>query len=133
MAMSGLNAKGVPPQPAFLRIIKVVIIFLSVVILALAAYAISIFGGYYGYYGSAGVAGLLIFVVSFTPTSDWRLTWQRRTPLTLHCSGRQDMDHLRHRAVPRDEGTAVLLAHHPGHRLHHLVHFLALRLGLGRL
>lgn len=63
MTMSGLTAKGVPPQPAFLRILKFVIIFLSVIVLALAAYAISVFSGYYGYYGSSGVAGLLIFAV----------------------------------------------------------------------
>jgi hypothetical protein len=63
MTMSGLTATGVPQQPPFLRIIKFVIIFLSVIILALAAYAISVFSGF-GYY-SNGVSGLLIFTVSF--------------------------------------------------------------------
>jgi hypothetical protein len=67
MTMSGLTATGVPPQPAFLRIIKFVVLFLSVIVLALAAYAISIFSGY-GYYGNGGVSGLLIFVVSYTPS-----------------------------------------------------------------
>lgn len=62
MAVSGLMQKGVPPtQPAFLRILKIVIIVLSVIVLALAAYSLSIFGSAIGYYGNSGPAGLLIF------------------------------------------------------------------------
>lgn len=66
MGMHGLTAKGVPPQPKWLLIIKAVIVFLSVVILALSAYAISLTGGY-GYYYGSGAAGFMIFIVSLTP------------------------------------------------------------------
>ncbi len=58
--MSGLTQTGVPPQPRFMFFIKIAILVLSLVILALAAYSISLFGGY-AYYGT-GAGGLLIFV-----------------------------------------------------------------------
>jgi hypothetical protein len=50
-------------------IIKGVIVFFSLVILALAAYAISLTGGYggYYYYGS-GAPGFMIFIVSALPS-----------------------------------------------------------------
>ena len=61
---SGLTAKGVPPQPAFLFYIKIAILVLSVIILALAAWVLSLVGGYIGY--GAGGAGYMIFVVCIT-------------------------------------------------------------------
>lgn len=67
---SGLSAHGAPAtQPRFLFFLKIAIIVLSIVVLALSAYAISlvgdITGGYYGYVG-AGAPGLLIFTVIWT-------------------------------------------------------------------
>jgi len=60
--MSGLTQKGVPAtQPRFLFFIKIAILVLSLIILALAAYSISLFSSFIGYYGS-GAGGLLIFV-----------------------------------------------------------------------
>ena len=64
-ATRGLTGKGVPPQPTWLVIIKGVIIVLSLIILGLAAYAISLTGGYTGYYGS-GAPGFMIFIVSLS-------------------------------------------------------------------
>ncbi|KAM7198599.1 hypothetical protein V8F20_006129 [Naviculisporaceae sp. PSN 640] len=54
---SGLLAKGVPPQPVWLFYIKIAILVLSVIILGLAAWAVSIFP-----YGN-GPAGITIFTV----------------------------------------------------------------------
>ena len=62
MGFKELVATGPLPLPRWLIFTKGVIILFSVVILALAAYAISIHGGYYYYY-SSGVAGFLIFLV----------------------------------------------------------------------
>lgn len=58
---SGLTARGVPPQPVFLFYIKIAIIVLSVIILALSAWSISISGG--GYYLGAPAGAFMIFVV----------------------------------------------------------------------
>jgi hypothetical protein len=84
MAMSGLTAKGPPAGlPKFLLYIRIVIIVLSLIILALAAYAISIFGSVTYYYGSYnGAAGLLIFTVS---TRTRRASTAHVFPLTQEC------------------------------------------------
>lgn len=65
MAVNGIMGKGVPAGlPPFLLYIRIAIIFLSVIVLALAAWAIAVFGSVTGYYvGSNGVSGLLIFAV----------------------------------------------------------------------
>ena len=63
MAIRGLTAPGVPPQPKWLIYIKGAIILLAIIILALAAYALSLYGDY-SYYYSAGAPGYLLFVVS---------------------------------------------------------------------
>lgn len=62
MSTRGLLAKGVPPQAQWLLFVKIAILVLSLVVLALAAYSISLFGSYYGLVGGAGVGGFLIFV-----------------------------------------------------------------------
>ncbi len=63
--MSGITGKGVPPnQPPWLLYVKIAIIALSLVIMALAAWSLSIFNAYAGFVGySGGVGGLIIFVV----------------------------------------------------------------------
>jgi len=65
VAVGGLMGKGVPPNlPKFLLPIRIAIIVLSVIILALAAYAIAVFSNATdGIYYSSGASGLLIFVV----------------------------------------------------------------------
>lgn len=65
MAISGLTAPGVPPQPKWLIFTKGAIILLAVIVLALAAYALSLYGDY-SYYYSAGAPGYLLFVVSLS-------------------------------------------------------------------
>ncbi|KAK6828191.1 hypothetical protein PG990_009806 [Apiospora arundinis] len=65
MAIRGLMAPGVPPQPKWLIFIKGAIILLAVIVLALAAYALSLFGDY-SYYYSAGAPGYLLFVTIFS-------------------------------------------------------------------
>lgn len=65
MGAQGLIAVGVPPQAFWLLYVKIAILVLSLIILALAAWVISIFGGYAGYYGaygSSGPAGFDIFL-----------------------------------------------------------------------
>ncbi len=62
MTTQGLMGKGVPETaPKFLLFIKIAIIVLSVIVLALAAYATSVS------YGTVGIGGLVIFVVCFSP------------------------------------------------------------------
>jgi hypothetical protein len=62
MQTQGLMQKGVPPMPSWLFFIKIAILVLSLIILALAAWSISIFGSYTGvYYYGSGSGGLLIF------------------------------------------------------------------------
>jgi hypothetical protein len=63
MGARGLLAHGVPPMPQWLIFVKGAIIVLSLIILALSAYAISLTGSY-TYYYSSGVPGYLIFLVS---------------------------------------------------------------------
>ncbi|CAJ2512294.1 Uu.00g053090.m01.CDS01 [Anthostomella pinea] len=61
MALRGLIARGVPATPKFLIYVKGAIILLSIIILALAAYAISLYSdGSYQY--STGMPGFLIFL-----------------------------------------------------------------------
>lgn len=63
MGAKGLMQKGVPPTlPKWILYIKIAILVLSLIILALAAYAVSLFSGWYTY-GYAGAPGFLIFVV----------------------------------------------------------------------
>ncbi|KAI0132606.1 hypothetical protein BJ170DRAFT_254808 [Xylariales sp. AK1849] len=64
MGFKGLIARGVPPLPKWLLWVKIAIIVLSVIILALAAYALSLYSGYYYY--SGGAPGYLIFLVIMT-------------------------------------------------------------------
>lgn len=63
MSAQGLAAKGVPPQPLWLLYIKIAILVLSLVVLAIAAWGLSIFQGFTAQLGSAGAGGLVIFVV----------------------------------------------------------------------
>lgn len=62
MGVKGLLAVGNPPVPKWLLIVKGVIILLSIIVLALSAYALSLSRQYY-YYGG-GAPGYLIFLVS---------------------------------------------------------------------
>jgi galactokinase/mevalonate kinase-like predicted kinase len=48
--------------------IKIAILVLSLIVLALAAYSLSLFGSYAGYVGGTGAGGFLIFVVCPTMT-----------------------------------------------------------------
>ncbi|ORY65183.1 uncharacterized protein BCR38DRAFT_340942 [Pseudomassariella vexata] len=63
MGAQGLTGRGPAPVPSWLIFVKDAIILLSVIILALSAYAISLYGSYYSYYYSSGVPGYLIFLV----------------------------------------------------------------------
>lgn len=67
MSARGLTAKGVTPQPHWLLFVKIAILVLSLVVLALAAYSLSLFGSYEGLIGGTGVGGYLIFVVRIPP------------------------------------------------------------------
>ncbi len=62
MAVSGLLDRGVPPFPRYLLYIKGGILFLSVIVLILAAYSTSVQGDVPAEY-SSGVPGYLIFLV----------------------------------------------------------------------
>jgi hypothetical protein len=60
---SSLFGKGTPAnQPAFLLPLKGVIMFLSLVVLGISAYNLSLFNGYV-ILASTGPAGFMIFVV----------------------------------------------------------------------
>ena len=61
MGAQGLIAVGVPPQPLWLLYVKIGILVLSLVVLALSAYAISLDGSAYA--GYAGAGGMDIFIV----------------------------------------------------------------------
>jgi hypothetical protein len=66
MGVKGLYAKGPPAGPVWLLYMKIAIIVLSLIVLALAAYSISVYGKYVGsayFVGYSGASGLLIFVV----------------------------------------------------------------------
>ena len=67
MGASGLVAKGAPSVPAWITYIRFAIVGLSVIILALAAWSIAIFGEYGGLY-AASSGGMVIFVVRLPPT-----------------------------------------------------------------
>ena len=67
MSANGLVAKGVPPQPLWLLYIKIAILVLSLILLAMGAWAVSIFGSDgYGYAYSGGAGGMVIFVAIFS-------------------------------------------------------------------
>ncbi|KAB5577901.1 hypothetical protein GE09DRAFT_1260788 [Coniochaeta sp. 2T2.1] len=59
----GLMEKGVPPQARWLLYMKIAILVLSLIVLAVAAYSLSLFGSYYGLAGSTGAGGYLIFTI----------------------------------------------------------------------
>ncbi|KAH8680963.1 hypothetical protein BX600DRAFT_428937 [Xylariales sp. PMI_506] len=59
MGAQGLISQGVPPLPRWLLFVKGAIILLSVIVLALAAYAMSLYSGLLIY--SGGAPGYLIF------------------------------------------------------------------------
>ncbi|KAK4121817.1 hypothetical protein N657DRAFT_635302 [Parathielavia appendiculata] len=64
MGMRGLTAVGVPPQPHWLLYIKVAVLVLAVIVIALAAWAMSLYnGGYPG--GFAGGMDHFIAILSF--------------------------------------------------------------------
>ncbi|KAI1635384.1 hypothetical protein F4809DRAFT_453196 [Biscogniauxia mediterranea] len=65
MPTNGLVAHGAPPLPRYVLYLEAAIILLSIIILALAAYGISLYGNG-EYYYSSGVPGFLIFVVILT-------------------------------------------------------------------
>ncbi|KAI0021612.1 hypothetical protein F4780DRAFT_272391 [Xylariomycetidae sp. FL0641] len=60
----GFMARGVPPFPPYLLFIKATIILLSIIILGLAAYELSLYGD--SYYSTTGVPGFLIFLSIFS-------------------------------------------------------------------
>jgi hypothetical protein len=62
MGGQGLVAVGVPPAPVWLLYVKIAILVLSLIVLALGAYSLSLYGGY-GYYVGGGAGGLDIFIV----------------------------------------------------------------------
>jgi hypothetical protein len=66
MGARGLTAPGVPPLPAWLLYIKGAIFLLSIIILALSAYAISLYNGLLTFYYSSGAPGFLIFLAIYT-------------------------------------------------------------------
>ncbi|KAK4236032.1 hypothetical protein C8A03DRAFT_17280 [Achaetomium macrosporum] len=63
MGAQGLVAVGVPPQPLWLLYVKIVILVLSLIVLALAAYALSLTGDWYG--GHPGGMDIFIAILSF--------------------------------------------------------------------
>jgi len=64
MTTQALLARGVPANlPPVLLYLKIAILALSLIILAVSAYAISLFNSWVGYYGGNGVGGLNVFVV----------------------------------------------------------------------
>ncbi|KAI0597060.1 hypothetical protein F4775DRAFT_273751 [Biscogniauxia sp. FL1348] len=65
MPAAGLVSRGPPPLPRYVLYLEAATILLSIIILALAAYGISLYGNA-NYYYSSGVPGFLIFVVIFT-------------------------------------------------------------------
>ncbi|KAI5866810.1 hypothetical protein GGS23DRAFT_290241 [Durotheca rogersii] len=65
MAVSAFAARGVPPYPKFIPYMRGVLILISIVILGLAAYAISVNGEAPSGH-SSGVPGYLLFLVVFT-------------------------------------------------------------------
>lgn len=67
MGAQGLVATGVPPQPVWLLYIKIAILVLSLVVLALSAYSLSLF--------PVGAGGFDIFIV--------RSFLEKRPPLPL--------------------------------------------------
>lgn len=68
MGAQGLIAVGVPPQPLWLLYIKIAILVLSLIVLALGAYSLSIDG--LGYYYGGGAGGMDIFVVRSCPSGN---------------------------------------------------------------
>ncbi|KAL2255644.1 hypothetical protein VTK26DRAFT_2959 [Humicola hyalothermophila] len=62
MGTQGLMATGVPPQPVWLLWIKIAILVLSLIILALAAWVLSLFDGYL----RGGAPGMDIFITIFS-------------------------------------------------------------------
>ncbi|RYO75157.1 hypothetical protein DL766_005210 [Monosporascus sp. MC13-8B] len=65
MGSKGLAVKGPPQLPRWILYTKGATILLSVLILALAAYALSVHGGY-SYYYSSGAPGFLIFLAIYS-------------------------------------------------------------------
>ncbi|KAI0164983.1 hypothetical protein GGR57DRAFT_514826 [Xylariaceae sp. FL1272] len=65
MALKGLLARGAPRLPKYFLYIEGAIILLSVIVLALAAYALSL-SGRSSYYYDSGIPGFLIFVAIWT-------------------------------------------------------------------
>lgn len=63
MQSRGLMAKGVPPQPVWLRYVKIAILVLAVIVLALAAWAISIIQKYTRSLPNGRAPGFAIFTV----------------------------------------------------------------------
>lgn len=114
-------AKGVPPQPLWLLYIKIAILALSLIILALAAWHLSLFGGY-AYYGS-GAGGMDIFVVCV-------LSSVCHAAMLTGRVGHPELHRLRRRRCGRDLGAPVLLLHRLLYRLHPLHHLLAFRVGV---
>ncbi|KAK0643315.1 hypothetical protein B0T16DRAFT_459480 [Cercophora newfieldiana] len=66
MGASGLLARGPPPSPAWVTYMKYAILGLSLICLAMGAWATSIFGGGLGFVASGGAGGLVIFVAILT-------------------------------------------------------------------
>lgn len=126
MAISGLVAPGVSPQPKWLIFVKGAIILLPAVILALAAYALSLYGDI-AYYYSAGASGYLLFVVR--PTFTFPLQTSPDSILTNSYTDYLHLDRLWHCYLLGAQSRPVLLPHCDAGCLHPDLRLLALRLG----
>jgi hypothetical protein len=63
MSTKGLTAKGVPPLPSLVIILRFIILAISFGVLVASAYALSLFGGYGIYFvGYSGPPGFMIFI-----------------------------------------------------------------------
>lgn len=128
MGIQGLVERGVPPQPPFVIYIRYAILVLSLICLALGAWAVSISGGSYGYIYSGGAGGLIIFVVC---ESRFCL-WSTNQLLTHRAADNLDVPRLWQRHGHRAVCAPHVLPDHLPHRLHLLCHLLAVGLGLVR-
>jgi len=130
--MRGLTAKGVPPHPRWLLYIKITILVLSLIVLALAAYSLSLFGQYAGVIGGTGAGGYLIFVVCAPQAHNPHLPLTPRTfPNRSPSLDNQDLYRHRRRHRSRDLGSPHVLPHRRPCLLHTQHHLLAQRVGVG--
>lgn len=122
MWVRGLTAVGVPTQPVWLLYVKLAIVVLAAIVLALAAWALSLYnGGYPG--GFAGGMDHFIVRRAYVP----RLL---RPHVNQALPGHPEFCRLRRCGRLGNPGTPVLLPHRRSCRLHPQRYFLARRLGV---